>query len=195
MSNEQELCPLCGEGTVHQIVYDKVFEYKGQSITLAGYTALRCDVCGEELTGPRDNPELERKALEFRRQVDGLLSPEEIKSLRLHFGYTQEQFSELLGMGKKTFARYENGSVQPSKSMNLLLRALQLRPHLLSLLTPHPGGPEPAPPGRAWTMHHKVAAQGAATPDTSTLLTGGWDKERGRSCRTFSDPSQPQLVQ
>jgi len=54
----------------------------------------------------------------------GLLSPEEMKDLRTRLGLTQKQIAELLQIGAKSWSRWENGRERPSRSMNILIRAL-----------------------------------------------------------------------
>jgi len=54
----------------------------------------------------------------------GLLSPEEIKALRTRLGITQKELAELLQIGAKSWTRWETGRERPSRSMNILLRAL-----------------------------------------------------------------------
>jgi DNA-binding transcriptional regulator YiaG len=55
----------------------------------------------------------------------GLLTPEQIKSLRERLGLTQKQISELLQIGEKTWTRWENGRERPFRSINVLLCALR----------------------------------------------------------------------
>ena len=54
----------------------------------------------------------------------GLLIPEQIKTLRKRLGLTQPQISELLQIGEKTWTRWETGRERPSRSINVLLCAL-----------------------------------------------------------------------
>lgn len=54
----------------------------------------------------------------------GLLTPEQIKALRKRLGLTQPQISELLQIGEKTWTRWETGRERPSRSINVLLFAL-----------------------------------------------------------------------
>jgi len=54
----------------------------------------------------------------------GLISPEEIQQLRKNLGVTQKEISELLQLGEKTWTRWESGRERPSRSLNLLLKAL-----------------------------------------------------------------------
>jgi putative zinc finger/helix-turn-helix YgiT family protein len=54
----------------------------------------------------------------------GLMLPEEIKNLRIRLGLNQSEISELLQIGAKSYSRWENGRERPSRSINILLRAL-----------------------------------------------------------------------
>jgi DNA-binding transcriptional regulator YiaG len=54
----------------------------------------------------------------------GLLTPDQIKALRMRLGLTQPQISELLQIGEKTWTRWETGRDRPSRSINVLLFAL-----------------------------------------------------------------------
>jgi len=54
----------------------------------------------------------------------GLLTPEQIKALRERLDLTQKQISELLQIGEKTWTRWETGRERPSRSINVLLSAL-----------------------------------------------------------------------
>jgi len=54
----------------------------------------------------------------------GLLAPEDIQQLRERLRLTQKEITELLLLGGKTWSRWETGRERPSRSMNILLRAL-----------------------------------------------------------------------
>ena len=54
----------------------------------------------------------------------GLMSPEKIKTLRVRLGLNQKDISELLQIGEKSYSRWENGRERPSRSINIMLRAL-----------------------------------------------------------------------
>ena len=80
------------------------------------------------------NPEtgedvLTPESLEFIERTQarhmGLLSAEEIKMLRERLGLTQNEMSNLLQIGAKTYTRWESGRARPSRSMNVLLCALR----------------------------------------------------------------------
>ncbi|MGD0651998.1 MAG: helix-turn-helix domain-containing protein [Verrucomicrobiia bacterium] len=55
----------------------------------------------------------------------GLLSPEDIRGLRVQLHLTQEEMSRLLKIGEKTYTRWETGRSRPSQAMNLLLLGLR----------------------------------------------------------------------
>lgn len=47
----------------------------------------------------------------------GIMLPDEIKALRERFHKTQEEMCDILGMGRKTWTRWETGAVVPNASM------------------------------------------------------------------------------
>ncbi|NJK91829.1 MAG: type II toxin-antitoxin system MqsA family antitoxin [Blastochloris sp.] len=65
-----------------------------------------------------------KKLEDAKARYMGLLTPEEILDLRERLDMTQEKISELFQIGKKTWSRWENGRERPSRSLNLLLHAL-----------------------------------------------------------------------
>ena len=71
---------------------------------------------------------LDGEALEMLDKVKarrmGLLLPTELREMRSRFGLSQSAMSELLGVGKKTYTRWERGRDRPTQSMNTLLLAL-----------------------------------------------------------------------
>jgi transcriptional regulator with XRE-family HTH domain len=54
----------------------------------------------------------------------GLLLPAQLKELRDRYGYTQKEMGELFQLGEKSWTRWESGEHRPSRSINLLIRAL-----------------------------------------------------------------------
>jgi DNA-binding XRE family transcriptional regulator len=54
----------------------------------------------------------------------GVLLPDEIKDLRQRIGVTQKEMSNLLGIGEKTYTRWEAGRGRPTQSSNKILVAL-----------------------------------------------------------------------
>jgi len=54
----------------------------------------------------------------------GLLLPAQLKELRERYDYTQKEMGELFQVGEKSWTRWESGRHRPSRSINLLIRAL-----------------------------------------------------------------------
>lgn len=54
----------------------------------------------------------------------GLLHGTDIKALRKKLGLTQDQLSDLIGCGKKSLSRWENGRGYPTQIVNKMLRLL-----------------------------------------------------------------------
>ena len=71
----------------------------------------------------------DQEALDYLDKVKarrmGLLLPAQIRELRELLGLTQKEMSELLQIGEKSYTRWETGRERPSRSMNILLRALR----------------------------------------------------------------------
>lgn len=54
----------------------------------------------------------------------GLLLPDQLMELRQQYNYTQKEMGELFQVGEKSWTRWETGKHRPSRSINLLIRAL-----------------------------------------------------------------------
>lgn len=95
---------------------------------------------------------------ETKARYMGLLLPYELKELRQRLELTQAQIGELLQIGQKTWTRWETGKGRPSRSVNLLLKALydkELPIEYLQRATSH---------GSAW---RKIIPFGAFKPAVS----------------------------
>ena len=94
-------CPVCGSENVKTISVIEPFEYKGQKIEINDYNILHCDDCEEEIVPSEIMKAAEKTLRDFKRKVDGLLTSVEIKKIREQYAFSQENFSEILGVGKK----------------------------------------------------------------------------------------------
>ena len=65
--------------------------------------------------------------------AEGYLTDEDIKRIRKKLGLTQKAMAVKLGVGLKTFARYENLSVHQSRTMDNLLRILDQFPEVMAV--------------------------------------------------------------
>ena len=128
---EGKPCPVCGEGKCKRKTITETFRYKGHRLAIPDYVVYVCSRCHEEFLDHSLIRPHQQKIRDWQRAIDGLLTAEEIRHLRITLGLTQEEFSLLLGGGKKAFARYETGAVRQSVAMDNLLRAVQKHPSLL----------------------------------------------------------------
>jgi HTH-type transcriptional regulator / antitoxin MqsA len=118
------LCPICGEGHVTLGCDMVAHEYHGQSKLLPLYFTT-CDTCTSESAGLEESRANKRAVLAFRKEVDGLLTGAEIRSLRDKYKLTQGQAAKLFGGGPVAFSKYENDDVAHSEAMDTLLRLVR----------------------------------------------------------------------
>jgi len=85
-----------------------------------------CRHCGEEfLPG-----ELVQRIEQQRYVLEGLLTPTEIKAIRERLGLTQVAMAKQLGVGDKTYTRWETGQNMQNRSMDNLIRIVEKDPDL-----------------------------------------------------------------
>jgi putative zinc finger/helix-turn-helix YgiT family protein len=117
-------CPLCGNQTLEHKHGDYRFEppqnLPGGTMIIANATWDACTSCGEEIL-----PDELTKAIEaeqYRRLV--LLPPSEIRRVRQKTGLSAVDMANLLGVGEKSYTRWENGRSIQNKSNDTLIRLL-----------------------------------------------------------------------
>jgi len=135
MSNDN-LCPLCGEGTLHRQVGRNTVEYKGQSTDL-DFDFSVCDACGSEQSDATQLRKNKRTMVAFKKTVDGLLSGAEVCALREKLGLTQTDAAQVFGGGPVAFSKYETDDVAQSEAMDKLLRLCAASQSAFNTLT-HP---------------------------------------------------------
>ena len=86
--------------------------------------ALRWD---DELNEWLLTEEAHRVIDDTKSRYMGLLLPRQLKELRKRLGFSQKDMGELFQVGEKSWTRWETGKHRPSRSINLLIRALYER--------------------------------------------------------------------
>jgi len=113
-------CPKCEtevRSTVREV--SETYPVKGEDITINA-RVRSCDVCGEDIWDDEiDSENLLTAYAEYRRR-HGLLQPDEIREIREKYRLSQVAFARVLGLGDKTIARYENGSIADMAQNNLI---------------------------------------------------------------------------
>jgi HTH-type transcriptional regulator/antitoxin MqsA len=118
-------CAQCGKPGLTFRRRPEIFTYKGATLKIDSYGVFACPTCGEEYLDHVLIQETEPQIRNWQRQVDGLLTTEEIKAIRKKIGVSQAEFSRILGGGPKSFAKYETGVVNQSAAMDQLLRLIR----------------------------------------------------------------------
>jgi HTH-type transcriptional regulator/antitoxin MqsA len=130
-------CPICIKGNLSEKIITEEFDYKKHKISIPNYHIFSCKNCSEEVVSPQSIRATEKILTDFRRKIDGLLMSSEIKKIRNKLNMTQKDLASKLGVGVKTFARYENGQVTQSKAMDLLLKIINNNPSVLNDMDKH----------------------------------------------------------
>ncbi|MCI0455649.1 MAG: type II toxin-antitoxin system MqsA family antitoxin [Gemmataceae bacterium] len=129
MSTEQpkapKRCSICGHSPLRETTITDRFEYGAEGETPLTIEAHDvpvevCDKCGERYLGPAA---ARAHHLAVCRAV-GLMTPDEVRSLRERFGPTQAEFARLTGIGEATISRWERGRLLPSRALDRYLRLL-----------------------------------------------------------------------
>ena len=106
----------------------------GEEMTVPQATHLLCPKCGEIVLRFDEARKLRQRALEIYRRKYGLLSAEEIRSIRERLGVTQSELARVLRLGRNTISRWEAGRNVQNASMDLLLRIIRDLPGSLEYL-------------------------------------------------------------
>ena len=143
--SKNTICPCCGEGSVRTLKRDYIAAIgEGQKLSVPNVEMEVCDKCGEEIL-----------SLESARLVDDAiaehterLTTDELREIREQFELDQTEMSEALGLGNKTYHRWENGTQYPSRSMGYYLRVLREYPDAFKWLR-----------ARQWREHNRLATR------------------------------------
>lgn len=129
-----ERCVNCDTGTAHEVVEDRTVVLNGALLSIKADRFMKCDSCDEEYFTDEQSRVHARRVNDARRRAEGLLTGEEIQSLRRALMLTQTQLEEALGVARKTVVRWENGTAVQSKAVDDVLRLIALDPNNLRLL-------------------------------------------------------------
>jgi putative zinc finger/helix-turn-helix YgiT family protein len=114
-------CTACGEGVLQFNSRIRKVEYKDTFLNIEIIRPV-CTVCGASVITNDLKKDYRRKLNLAKKQYDGLLIGEEIKSIRKKYNLTQPQASELFGGGPVAFSKYEKDDILHSIAMDKLLR-------------------------------------------------------------------------
>jgi putative zinc finger/helix-turn-helix YgiT family protein len=131
-----DACPACG-ATMRERKARLTFPVNGEKVPVAAAAHLRCPNCGEVVLRLDDMRHLRESAFAIYRARYGLLSSDEIRSLRERLRLTQGALSKLLHLGGNTLSRWEAGRNVQTAAMDILLRLVRDVPDSLTYLRDH----------------------------------------------------------
>jgi len=115
------ICHFCGSKSVSQYEEIECYKYKDKKYSVP-IDFSTCDSCDEEFITAVQIRKNEIRIREAKKELDGLLSNDEIYNIRKHFGLTQLDAAIIFGGGKNAFSKYERSEVTQSTAMDKLIR-------------------------------------------------------------------------
>lgn len=104
-------CPSCGSKNIKQTKRDHRFVESGlTNVTLRGCSFITCRNCGDEAIAIRNQSELMSRIARRLIFKKGPLLPEEIRFLRSHAGWTNQQVAKYIGVSEEQASRWATGS-------------------------------------------------------------------------------------
>jgi len=126
------VCPETG-APMYRGVRPMTLTYKGESITF-DMPGWYCDQSEESIHTGEDIKVSDRMLNRLKARCEGLLEPEEIRSIRKRLHLSQEAAGLMIGGGPRAFQKYESGDLLPSRAANSALTLLAHDPKALSVL-------------------------------------------------------------
>jgi putative zinc finger/helix-turn-helix YgiT family protein len=117
-----QTCPNCEKGhfALVQTDYEEPVA-EDNPISIPGVWVERCDHCGETVFPGETTRFIESAVAQQTEQ----LTPSELERIREDLGIaTQDEMSEILGLGLKTYHKWESGKQFPTRSMSYYIRVL-----------------------------------------------------------------------
>ena len=138
-----ELCAECGSATLTERVTP--FEVSsGNKSDIIEDRQTFCSTCGN-ISYAGDQVSRHELAVAAKvRELDGLLSAEDLRRIRLKYGFRQADLEAMLSVGPKTWTRWERGKVPQSKAADTLIRVLAEDPEVARRLMEQAGIDNPA---------------------------------------------------
>lgn len=120
------ICPETGKPMVRD-TRPVAVTYKGHSTTI-DMPGWYCNDSGESIHTGEDMKVSDAALQALKIKVENLLSPDDVRRIRVKMGLTQRQAGTLIGGGPNAFQKYEAGEVTVSKGISNFLRMLERHP-------------------------------------------------------------------
>ncbi len=128
-------CPLCGKeelqkktGTFHFDIPDDGTNPDAREfeVDIPNAEWDECGSCGEIIL----SHDLQKRIQRWQYTRQGMLTPEELKAIRERFGLSQVEMGRRLGVGDKSYSRWENSLSMQTKAIDNLVRMFAKNPEL-----------------------------------------------------------------
>jgi len=138
MSESNQACPICGEGSLHAQKNMRTIERNGYKADVALFFSV-CDTCQSEQASAEQLKQNKRAMIAFRKKANNLLSGREVRRVREKLGLNQAQAASVLGGGPVAFSKYESDDTAQSEAMDNLIRVCEAVPSAFSWLLQRSG--------------------------------------------------------
>jgi YgiT-type zinc finger domain-containing protein len=179
-----QTCPCCGTGHFALVQTNYTAEIPDDNpIAIEGIWADRCDHCGEIVFPGETTRFIESVVADETEQ----LTPRELERIREDLGVdTQDEMSETLGLGLKSYHKWESGKQYPTRSMCYYIRVLAEFPEAFDWLR-----------RRAWRQKNRVIQRQPqlSQADLVVMFPNLPSRFLMIECKTTSqEPSPPRLA-
>lgn len=124
-------CPFCAKGRLELCQVDYLATTPDEpEITVKDVWVEKCASCGEMVFPSESSRYIDQVLAEETEQ----LTPTQLKEIRDRLGVDQTQMSVILGLGDRTYHRWEKGTQYPSRSMCRYIRILGKFPTVFNWL-------------------------------------------------------------
>jgi HTH-type transcriptional regulator/antitoxin MqsA len=127
-------CVICGSDRLVEFERERRLTVNGVDVVVPNDRATACEACGEKFYTGAQSREADRKLVNARRSLEGLLAGEQIRQIRQALGLSQANFEKALGIGPKTVVRWENSTAVQSRIVDNMLRLVAFDPDNIRLL-------------------------------------------------------------
>jgi putative zinc finger/helix-turn-helix YgiT family protein len=126
-NSSKDICPTCRNAKIRRVTRDyKVNLPDGQTSTVANLSFEECPECKDEFFS---SEAMDRISDKVSAELDSL-SSSDLKRIREKLQPNMTLLAESLGLGSKTWMRWENGEQNISRSMGYFIRTLSQFPEV-----------------------------------------------------------------
>ena len=133
MTVMREVCVACGDRALAARMAPFAFAH-GSKQGVIEDDQTSCDSCGAISYVGEQISRHELAVAAKIREMDGLLSADDLRRIRLKYALRQTDLEAMLSVGPKTWTRWERGKVPQSKAADTLIRVLAEHPDVARAL-------------------------------------------------------------